>query len=586
MKDPEKYLEVSSLFQLATLSLLTRTSQKFWSSSSFDDSFRVVDKALWTCIIHVMMGDLDAKAALRRFFNDSRENLNVLLLPNSKNKRKLPTDDISKGHEAIEGQTSSAVSPAPKRRKRYPAPLDFSHQATESQSLSKFPAFVFFCSLAHALSIPATPSLVLGQGAHHDGHGASTTSVMPVTEPQDPPRTSHPPNAPNAPDPPMPTNALNVSGTSTITEDDPMAQDPPTMTATPMSEHASATDQHEPTFVQDDRLPVVDTSLTMTQGDPMAQDAPNTNATPAENVPGTDLHQATSVEGRLEDVDDPAADKEQSSSPISLIPSTTTISGTPPPMTHSTSEADSLHSPSMLPHVTALTSNPVAVPSPTTFDPHGTTSKNKDPSAARTAPSSSTSAPKPTNSSSNAQMAATIKKDTAKTMTNPFKVTLTSTSNKQTFPSATKKTGSGPTTSAKSMSTQGRHNPPVASSSKTTSNKQTHPSTSTPAARNNTGTRSETAATRSQQSPVKTATRQPVASSSSRPSASKSNEAPLKANYKIKKEEDRLNGVLAQKSAARVIYWDLTSELGDWPRIEEVDAAESHNVRVLVSTHT
>ena len=46
------------------------------------------------------------------------------------------------------------------------------------------------------------------------------------------------------------------------------------------------------------------------------------------------------------------------------------------------------------------------------------------------------------------------------------------------------------------------------------------------------------------------------------------------------------DGVLAQKSAARVIYSDLTSELEDWPRIEDVDNMESYNVKVRVFAPT
>ena len=46
------------------------------------------------------------------------------------------------------------------------------------------------------------------------------------------------------------------------------------------------------------------------------------------------------------------------------------------------------------------------------------------------------------------------------------------------------------------------------------------------------------------------------------------------------------DGVLAQKSAAGVIYSDLTSELEDWPRIEDVDNIESYNVRVRVFVPT
>lgn len=44
--------------------------------------------------------------------------------------------------------------------------------------------------------------------------------------------------------------------------------------------------------------------------------------------------------------------------------------------------------------------------------------------------------------------------------------------------------------------------------------------------------------------------------------------------------------MLAQKSAARVIYSDLTSELEDWPRIEDVDNMESYNVKVRVFAPT
>ena len=52
------------------------------------------------------------------------------------------------------------------------------------------------------------------------------------------------------------------------------------------------------------------------------------------------------------------------------------------------------------------------------------------------------------------------------------------------------------------------------------------------------------------------------------------------------KRRRSFDGVLAQKSAARVIYSDLTSELEDWPRIEDVDNMESYNVRVRVFTPT
>ena len=55
---------------------------------------------------------------------------------------------------------------------------------------------------------------------------------------------------------------------------------------------------------------------------------------------------------------------------------------------------------------------------------------------------------------------------------------------------------------------------------------------------------------------------------------------------KDQKRRRSFDGVLAQKSAARVIYSDLTSELEDWPRIEDVDNMESYNVRVRVFTPT
>jgi hypothetical protein len=88
-------------------------------------------------------------------------------------------------------------------------------------------------------------------------------------------------------------------------------------------------------------------------------------------------------------------------------------------------------------------------------------------------------------------------------------------------------------------------------------------------------------------SPITNKTTAPSQPAISFPTPSGNNNASLKGKHEIKKEEDRLNGVLALKSAARVIYWDL-SELEDWPKIEDADAMESHNVRVMVfiRTHT
>ena len=86
-----------------------------------------------------------------------------------------------------------------------------------------------------------------------------------------------------------------------------------------------------------------------------------------------------------------------------------------------------------------------------------------------------------------------------------------------------------------------------------------------------------------------TGARESAASSSRRSLPSKKNDALLKGSHEIKKEEDRLNHVLAdkaqdKKSAARVIYYD-TKEFQDWPEIDKNGAMEAHNVREIVFIH-
>jgi len=68
--------------------------------------------------------------------------------------------------------------------------------------------------------------------------------------------------------------------------------------------------------------------------------------------------------------------------------------------------------------------------------------------------------------------------------------------------------------------------------------------------------------------------------------ASSRHDAPSKGSHEIKKEEDRLNHVLAQdtKSAARVIYYD-TKEFDDWPEIDKDGVNDSHNVSETLPTY-
>jgi hypothetical protein len=83
-----------------------------------------------------MMGDLDVKAALRRFFNESREVLNVAKanldsLLNNKNKRKLLMEDSNQ----------ASPVPAAKKKKRYDSLFDWSHQPGEFTFLPNFVQF-------------------------------------------------------------------------------------------------------------------------------------------------------------------------------------------------------------------------------------------------------------------------------------------------------------------------------------------------------------------------------------------------------------------------------------------------------------
>ena len=80
-----------------------------------------------------------------------------------------------------------------------------------------------------------------------------------------------------------------------------------------------------------------------------------------------------------------------------------------------------------------------------------------------------------------------------------------------------------------------------------------------------------------------------AASSSRHSLVLKKNDALLKGSHEIKKEEDQLNHVLAdkaqdKKSAARVLYYDA-KEFQDWPEIDKNGTMELHNIREIVFIH-
>jgi hypothetical protein len=159
--------------------------QKFWSNeTSYDETFRVVDKALWTAIVHVMMGHCDAKAALCQFFNESREILKIekakLVSASSKrNKRKLPTENIDNDH----------VEESSTKKNKHDVPVCHSSDlpANPPHSSGKFIFPPFFIYKSHSLSsrcssldlssdIPAQsgcPGRLFWSGRLHDGQASS-----------------------------------------------------------------------------------------------------------------------------------------------------------------------------------------------------------------------------------------------------------------------------------------------------------------------------------------------------------------------------------------------------------------------------
>jgi hypothetical protein len=428
-----------------------------------------------------MMGHIDAQAALRGFFNDSRPVLNastpnvVLSL-----KRQLPTEDISNGNR---GTSVHAVTPVTKRRKRYVSALDLN-------ALGKFTFLSVSCCDSHALSDPSD--------------AASLTPATSGTESQDLQIAFDPQNVPQPDGPTLP--ELRASNLSTVGRDGHIAQDPPNTTAAAIPD-APGSIPPAPTSPADNRMDV---------------DEPT--PAPAENV-----GQAASL-----------------SRPTTPTLSSSGSTTTPTRKTHSTPESGTSHSPPM---TTDSTPETVDLPRST---------KNKD-HPSKTLP---------------------------RKRTHPSKSSSTTSSSKSIYSSTstTKKTGS----SVKTTANQNRSNPrPTRSQMLPVTNKTTAASQSVASSsRRQTTPEQSTQNETGQRNPITgspmTAASPSLASSPRRSLASKRHDAPLKGSHEIKKEEDRLNHVLAHKAqdkkpAARVIYYD-TKEFDDWPEIDHNGTMESHAV--------